>query len=349
MHRTATKHHPHIASQTLHKDNFSKNMDGMSTPAHAKAIGKRCFESSVQRRFGFNTVHNQIVPQLHRSILRRALGEGRWKTMIWWQCWMLVSAGWLSWAAEYADKRISEKSPLFQHLPQCNDSLQITPPKRLTRSSWKGILCPMVKDEVGFLSEWVAFYEVQGFSKIIFFDNNSTTSFAELNPWVETGFVEIIRGPWWNERWLFRNKKKKFMDMMYVKYKAEVICKEKAVALGYDIFASVDIDEYILPLTPGANMTVMDEMESWFLGTKRGIMPMNKLNFNSVPHLLEPLNLLTIEAYHTRNYVPNRMNFYNSVAPKIAVRLQQPENLEFNNDTQVMNIACNISSLSLSL
>lgn len=255
-----------------------------------------------------------------------------------------MSVGCLSWAAEYADKRINEKSPLFQHLPQCNDT---SPPQRSTKSNWKGILCPMVKDEVGFLSEWVAFYEVQGFSKIIFFDNNSTTSFAELKPWLETGFVEIIQGPWWNERWLFRNKKKKFMDMMYVKYKAEVICKEKAVALGYDVFASVDIDEYLLPLSPGTNMTVMDEMESWFLGTKRGIMPITKLNFNSVPHLLEPLNLLTIEAYQTRNFVPNRMNFYNSVASKIAVRLQQPENPEFNNDTQVRSITCQFSSSTI--
>ena len=67
----------------------------------------------------------------------------------------------------------SEKSPLHQHLVDCGKSPPIVPKKRHT--AVKGIVCPLVKDEEGFLSEWAAFYELQGFSHIIFYDNNSTT------------------------------------------------------------------------------------------------------------------------------------------------------------------------------
>jgi len=54
----------------------------------------------------------------------------------------------------------------------------------------------MVRDEEGFLAEWVAFYEMQGFSTIIVYDDNSTQSFAELEPWIKSGFVRIER-EWW--------------------------------------------------------------------------------------------------------------------------------------------------------
>ena len=42
----------------------------------------------------------------------------------------------------------------------------------------------------------MAYYEMQGFDHVIFYDNNSTMSFKELDPWIKTGFVEIKR-EWW--------------------------------------------------------------------------------------------------------------------------------------------------------
>lgn len=127
----------------------------------------------------------------------------------------------------------------------------------------------MIKDEIGFLSEWTAFYEMQGFDKVIFYDNNSTTSFAELQPWIKTGFVEIISS-WYNDRGLFRNKKRKFQDMMYVKFLAETDCKDRAAKAGFDLFVSVDLDEYVFPTS--AKKTVVDEMKEWFEKTTRGEM-----------------------------------------------------------------------------
>ena len=81
----------------------------------------------------------------------------------------------------------------------------------------KGIVCPMVKDETGFLSEWVAYYEMQGFNHVIIYDNNSTLPTSEVQPWIDRGFVTIKTDWWRGKRDLFRNPKKKFYDMMSVK------------------------------------------------------------------------------------------------------------------------------------
>jgi hypothetical protein len=146
---------------------------------------------------------------------------------------------------------------------------------------------------------------------------------------MKDGFVEIISSPWWNEKWLFTNKKKKFNDMMYIKYQSESICKARAIAEGYSIFASIDIDEYIIPRNN--ETALIDDLVQWFQTTNRSVMHMDKFNFNSIPHILEPINLLTIEAYSIRMSIANKMNYYNNVSPKIALRLLNPP--FFTNDT----------------
>lgn len=236
----------------------------------------------------------------------------------------------------HEDFRIDERSPLNQHLPDCTkQNIQVLK----KQSSWRGIICPMVKDEVGFLSEWVAYYELQGFTKIIIFDHNSTSSLSELDPWIKDGFVEVVREKWWNEPWLLRNKRNKFKDIMHIKFKSESICKQRAVDLGYEIFASLDIDEYIMPRDN--NITVIDDLQRLFLSTGRSVIPMKKLNFNSIPHILEPINLLTIEAYQTRMLLPNKMNYYTTVLDKVALYLtQDPHRSNVTKDTLTYMINC---------
>ncbi len=210
-----------------------------------------------------------------------------------------------------AEEETDQRSPLYGHLPDClKESYHTIQPKQTT---WKGILCPMIKDEIGFLSEWLSYYELHGFNKVIFFDNNSTTSMTEIEPWLKSGFAEIVPDGWAlaDNPWLFTNPKKKFYDMMHVKYKSEVICKEKAIAMGYDIFLSVDTDEYVIPNNP--NITLMDDLTDWFTTTSRGVMIMNKFQYNAAPHFMEPINLLTIEAYTTRTRAPGQMSYYLNV------------------------------------
>ena len=50
----------------------------------------------------------------------------------------------------------------------------------------------MFKDEEGFLSEFVAYYQMHGIDHIRFFDHNSTDdSLVELQPWIQSGFVSV--------------------------------------------------------------------------------------------------------------------------------------------------------------
>ncbi len=62
-------------------------------------------------------------------------------------------------------------------------------------------------------------------------------------------------------------------------------------------------------------------------------MLLPKHNFNSSPHLLEPINLLTIEAYTNRVKSENQMNYYASVAYKVALHISTKEKPEYTNDT----------------
>ena len=51
------------------------------------------------------------------------------------------------------------RSPYYQHLVDCKTNTRVNVMKR---TALKGIVCPMIKDEEGFLSEWTAFYEMMG-------------------------------------------------------------------------------------------------------------------------------------------------------------------------------------------
>ena len=235
-------------------------------------------------------------------------------------------------------KLTTTKSPLHQFLPDCTKHSYRDFVFKKTKS--KGMVCPMVKDEEGFLSEWAAFYEMQGFDHIIFYDNNSTLSFAELDPWMKDGFVEIRRNWWVNDSKLIAQAKSKsrnkFNEMMRVKMLAEVDCKQTAVAMGMEVFVSVDMDEYVFPTRN--DITAMDDFVEWFNSTTRGYVLMDKFNFPSTPHLLEPVHLLTMEAYQTRHPYANKMNYYSTVFNKAALRLQFGP--EYNSDTVQMMVHC---------
>ena len=99
--------------------------------------------------------------------------------------------------------------------------------------------------------------------------------------------------------------------MMKIKMMAEVDCKRRAIEMGIDIFVSVDMDEFVFPLSN--HWTVVDELAHWFNTTTRGMVMLGKFQFPPTPHLLEPVNLLTIEAYQTRMRAEGKMNYYTSV------------------------------------
>jgi len=193
----------------------------------------------------------------------------------------------------------------------------------------------MVKDEEGFLSEWTAYYEMQGFTHVIFYDNNSTSSFAELDPWIKDGFVTVKRNWWLHDTKITYTKKNKYNDMMRIKMLAEVDCKQTAVSMGIEIFVSVDMDEYVMPSR--SDVTLIDDLEAWFNSTTRGIAVLSKYQFPPTPHILEPVHLLTIEAYQTRYPIEDKMNYYTTVSRKVALKLSGAPDYDRNTTTMLIN------------
>lgn len=214
-----------------------------------------------------------------------------------------------------------EKSPFNQHLPDCTAENKEYP-YISKKTNAKAILCPMFKDEEGFLSEWVAYYQMHGFDHIMMFDDGSVdNSLVEIKPWIDSGFVSIKQN-WTVESLNLHHgfRKNEFKKNMAMKALLETECKMHGISLGYDMTVSIDIDEYIIPKQIGT--TVVDEMFGWFVETGRSAQCLDKLNFQEAPHTLEPVHLLTIEAYQTRMRQPRKMSYYTTVAVKCGYRLK---------------------------
>ena len=68
-------------------------------------------------------------------------------------------------------------------------------------------------------------------------------------------------------------------------------------------------------------VTLMDSIHDYAEISQRSIYYLDKLNFQQAPHNIEPIELLTIEAYQVRNEVPSKMTYFKSVKNKVALRL----------------------------
>jgi len=117
-----------------------------------------------------------------------------------------------------------------------------------------------------------------------------------------------------------------FKRVMTTKALLERACKMQAQAWNYTHFVSLDIDEYVVvtdaPGQPGYPLSVVDALDQWYTSSAgKGMLCIDKFNFASVPHLLEPVNLLQIEAYQTRMKEKRRMSYYTTVMPKCSFLL----------------------------
>ena len=150
-----------------------------------------------------------------------------------------------------------ELSPLYQHLPNCADGDYLEIRKKTEK---KAIVCPMIRDEEGFLSEWVAYYQMHGFDHIIIYDDGSTDNgMVELKPWIESGFVSVKS----NFSAIVQHlnptlSSTAFKKSMAIKALLESDCKLEAIKMGFDYHISLDMDEYIVPVKPGE--TIVDEV-----------------------------------------------------------------------------------------
>lgn len=148
-------------------------------------------------------------------------------------------------------------SPLYQNLPNCarGDFTRIQ-----KKTNKKAAVCPMIKDEEGFLSEWVAYYQMHGFDHVFLYNDNSIDKgLVELKPWIDSGFVTVKS----NFTSIIANispgfLKQPFKKAMATKALLETDCKLEAIKMGYDYQFSLDLDEYLIPDLPG--ITIVDEV-----------------------------------------------------------------------------------------
>ena len=265
----------------------------------------------------------------------------------------------------------SYDSPLSPRYANCNYATV----QSLTRkTNKKYFLCSMFKNEEGYLSEFVAYYKIQGINHIMLWNHGSTDNFeSELYPWIQSGFVqirntnELINRPYVVELSKYKSAYAKVIGMQK---EVERQCISWGIKNHYDYYLTVDMDEYILPFPhhpqhPSAtildqdSISIVDTVEYMFKDKfkelsklpirKKGIyngtsgnntLPLYndpnappptinsvavgivKHNYNSIPYLMEPMDLLTIESYLNRYETPGHMNFYMHTQPKFLYRLK---------------------------
>ena len=96
-------------------------------------------------------------------------------------------------------------------------------------------------------------------------------------------------------------------------------CKLQGILQGYSVYLGVDVDEYAV--SQNSEVMLIDDLISWFNYTTNRVAFLKRFNFPSTPHILEPVNLLTIEAYQMRYPVIQKMNYYVTTGPKLAILL----------------------------
>ena len=83
-----------------------------------------------------------------------------------------------------ANEVIDSWNPFGHHLPDCRQPYPIIA-KQTTK---KALACPMIRDEQGFLAEWIGYHQMHGFDHIIIFDHGSIDNYtAEIQPWIISG------------------------------------------------------------------------------------------------------------------------------------------------------------------
>jgi len=218
-------------------------------------------------------------------------------------------------SSKYIFNKIDVRSPLYSGLPDCRDEASFIRLKKHTTT--RGVVCSAFKNEGGFLSEFLAYYQMHGIDHVRLYDRGSKDGgTAEIEPWLKSGFVSIADSILIPGEGSSHNKPKHDKAMF------DKQCKSWAQEKGYDYYFNMDIDEYIVPIESG--ITVMDAFDSHILDFSQSVVDIPKLNFQSSPHTLEPVDLLTIEAYQLRMPEYNQLTFFKNVSSKVGLRLNHP-------------------------
>jgi hypothetical protein len=126
---------------------------------------------------------------------------------------------------------------------------------------------------------------MQGITHMILFDDNSTDNgIQEIQPWIKSGYVQVVRNYIEPHKELQYNITKDFTFRHLITDRA---CKQYAIDHQINYFFSVDIDEYLMSYWKG--LTLVDAFERAVFDTGRAIFMATKYNYPSTPHILEPI------------------------------------------------------------
>ena len=142
-------------------------------------------------------------------------------------------------------------NPIFPKLSSCD----VENYNDLTvNSNNKAFVCSMIKDEEGYLAEFVAYYKVHGFKHVIIWNHNSQDNFMEeLYPWMQDGFVEVRNVSTLEHLDSVKaadkyRKSVKYLKIMAIKKEIERQCISWGIDHGYDYYLTADLDEYVVPV-----------------------------------------------------------------------------------------------------
>lgn len=189
---------------------------------------------------------------------------------------------------KFSRKKIDTRSPLYQSLPDCrNESAFIRIQRKQTQS--RSLVCTSFHNEEGFLSEFIAYYYLHGIDHIRLFDLGSVDhTLVEAAPWIKSGFVSV------EELQTLKQRDKSTCQSK---------CKNWAHNNNFDYHFTIDIDEYMVPVEE--NVALMDVLDLYFKKGNNAALKFPRYNIHPIPHTIEPIHLLTIEAYQVRSIAPN--------------------------------------------
>lgn len=178
------------------------------------------------------------------------------------------------------------------------------------QSDFKYKLCAVsiIKNEGDYIEEWIEFYRVMGFDKIVLYDNESTDNTKKLiKKYVDDGFVDYFYYP---------GKKRQFdayNDAIY-KYKNQA-----------EYMIMIDADEFLYSTNPSDE--IYEIVKSTFESDNKAVggCVVNWLCYGSNGHLTKPKGLV-IDNYLMRgedNFRSNK-NYKTIVNPRRVVAYVNP-------------------------
>jgi hypothetical protein len=117
----------------------------------------------------------------------------------------------------------------------------------------------MIKNEAGYIKEWLEYHKLVGVEKFVIYDNNSDDNLKEiLRPYIASGEVDYIFYPKTQVDFEKKGKKTEYWAFQAYAYNDAIKkYRNKSKWIGF-----IDIDEFIVPVKNNTITDVIDDIEN---------------------------------------------------------------------------------------